>query len=206
MCLLGVCSVCAGGGVRAQTRKPARNDKQSVSVAWGATLPTGNGYIDKAGVANVSLEWNYRLFPIFSTGVSVGYTGLSDRGEADQSFDGTFYSGYRAKELDAVPIMARFDLFPLGDAETLFRPYMGAGVGVRYAKFRITGDAIPTSARDGWAEGFSARVGTRIYPAKRGRFFWDIRCTWDHGGNAWPKAKVKSIQNLGVMAGFGGTF
>ena len=197
LCLSIVCNTCAG--VAAQVRK------QSLSLDWGVAIPVGNSYIDKASVANFSLGWSFRLFPMLSAGVSAGYMGSSDRGIAGEYFDSAFITGYREKGLYVVPLMARFDFFPMGDAETVLRPYFGVAAGGRYARFRIIGEAIANSRSSNWAESFSARLGTRIHPGIGGLFF-DVRCTWNYGGNRWPVAKAGPIQYFDISTGVGWMF
>jgi outer membrane receptor protein involved in Fe transport len=195
-----ICSVCAQN-VRAQTRN------QSVSVAWGVSLPAGDAYIEKMSARNLSLEWDYRIMPRLSAGVSLGYgSNSSNKGSGNVFFDGALVSGRREKKLNIVPIMARLDYFPLGDANTLFSPYLGIGAGVQYAKFQIKGDYIVSSTRKNWSENFSVRAGVRIRPLEAGRFFLDARCLWSYGGNSWSPAGVDSIRQFGVMAAAGFLF
>lgn len=209
VCISAVCGVCvcALDGANAQGVSQIRTRKHSLSVDWGAAIPVGQNFIDKASAANVSLEWDYRIIPMLSAGVSVGYIGFTDKGIADEYFDSTLSSGYRDKRLQTIPIMVQLDLFPIGGRATLFRPYLGVGVGGQYARFRITGETIVTSERSNWAERFSARVGTRIFPVKNGGLFFDARVTWGYGGNDWPMAAgLRSMQSIGVTAGVGGVF
>lgn len=194
-----VCSICCGVAA-AQVRK------QSLSFDWGVAIPVGNSYIDKASAASFTLGWNYPLFPGLSAGVTAGYTGSCDRGVGNERFDSAFVTGYREKRLLVIPLMAHFDFFPLGEGGSLLRPYIGVAAGGRYAKFRITGDAIVNSVSGGWAESFSARLGTRIHPARMERLFLDAKCTWNYGGNRWPLAEVGPIQYLGISAGVGWMF
>ena len=184
----------------------AQVHKQSLSIGWGAAVPVGDSYIDKTSAVNFSLGWDFRLLPVLSAGLSVGYMGNSDRGISDEYFDSAFTTGYREKGVYVIPLMAQFDFFPLGEANTLLRPYFGVGAGGRYAKFRITGDAIVTSGSRGWAESFSARIGTRIYPLWMGRFFLDAKCTWNYGDNRWPLAEAGPVQYFGISAGLGWMF
>ena len=195
-----VCSVCAH-------RLQAQTLKQTASIAWGMSFPTGgDSYIDRASVENFSLEWGYRVLPGLSAGVSLGYGNRSERGVSDEFFDGSFVSGFREKKLYTLPIMAVFDYFPLGDDNTLLRPYLGVGLGVQYAKWQITGDAIVTSVSKNWAESFSARAGLRISPNENGRFFLDARCLWNYSGNGWQSAKINSMQQFAIMAAAGFMF
>jgi opacity protein-like surface antigen len=179
----GVCVPHAG----AQTRK-----QQSVSVAWGVSIPVGDdAYIDKASVRNLSLEWDYRILPCLSAGVSAGYyAGFDNKESGNDFFDGAMVSGRREKKLKTIPIMAQFDYFPMGDANTLFSPYLGIGIGVQYAKFEIKGDYIVSSTRKNWSENFSVRAGVRIRPLETSRFFLDARCLWNRGGNGGSLARV----------------
>ena len=198
VCLTIVCSTC--GGADAQVRK------QSLSIHWGAAIPAGESYIDKTSATYFSLEWNFPLFSTLSAGVSAGYMNNSDLGVADEHFDGGLSTGNRDKGVYVIPLMAQFDFFPMGDAETLLRPYLGVAAGARYAKFRITGDTIVTSGSSSWAESFSARLGTRIHPGGWSRFFLDARCTWNYGGNQWSLAKPGKVQYFGATAGVGWMF
>lgn len=194
LCLSVVCSVCS---LQAQTRKHA------ASIGWGASMPLGDNYIDETSFANFSLEWNYRVLPVLSAGVSFGYGASSFAGFATIDVGYGLASGQIEKKLNTIPIMAQFDYFPLGQANSLFRPYLGAGVGVQQAKFQITGDAIVTTKVSTWAESFSARLGTRICPARDGKVFFDARCVWRYGGNSWTESGVSSVQNLGLIIGAG---
>ena len=207
MCLSLVCGycVCALGAIPEQDREHKAR-KHSLSVEWGVAVPVAPNFIDKASAANVTVGWSYRIVPVLSLGLSGGYVGLSDRGVATEYFDSALVSGYREKTLRTYSVMAQFDVFPLGRKETVLRPYFGVGVGAGYARFHITGETIVTSAKSDWADKYSARIGTRIFPRKTGRLFIDARFAWEYGRNSWATANVRSVQNLGVMIGIGGTF
>lgn len=195
-CFVLICSVCAPS-LRAQAPRHA------VSAGWGVSIPVGDNYIDEASAANFALEWGYRLLPTLSAGVSAGYGSVSESDTGTLSFDGSTVTGAYKKSFYAIPLLARLDWFPLGRANTLLQPYVGVGAGARYARFEITGDAIVTSVRTGWAESFSARAGLRVRPCQTGRFFVDARCAWDFGGNDWPQAGVESGQQLSILAAAG---
>lgn len=198
-CVLAVCGSYAGN-------LHAQSPKQSISFNWGVMVPADNGFVENTGWVNPSLEWNYRVLPALSAGISLGYGFNSVRGIADERFDGDLISGYREKKLSIVPVMALVNYFPMGNGGALFRPYLGIGAGVQYAKFQITGDNIITSTTANLAEVFSAQLGTRICPGKTDKFYLDTRFSWQYGGNSWPAAEIKSIRGLGFALGAGFTF
>lgn len=194
-----VCCVCA-------TNLHAQGHKQSLSFNWGVTIPANGGFVDKTGFVNPSLEWSYRVLPFLSAGASLGYGYNSDKGEGDENFDGSYISGMREKSLAVVPLMLHADFFPCGASEAMLRPYLGVGVGIQHATFEITGDNIVTSSGKGWAESFSARVGTRICPPSSDKLFFDVRALWQHAGNDWSAAGVGSVRGFGITIGAGFTF
>lgn len=188
------------------TEVSAQEQRQSISVHWGVTVPSGDSFIGKAGAVNPSLEWSYRVLPVLSAGVSLGYGYATDKGVSDEHIDGDFVSGYREKSLSTMPLIAKLNFFPLGNKSILFSPYIGVGVGVQYAKFYMTGDALNSKDASNWAEIFSAEVGTRIEPKYGSKLYLDVRCIWQYGGNGWPLVEVKSIQQIGFALGAGVRF
>lgn len=181
----------------------AQDQRQSISVHWGVTIPPNNGFIDKVGVVNPSLEWSYKVLPTLSAGVSLGYGYATEKGEGSERVDGDFASGYREKTLSSMPLIIRLRFCPLGTKSTLFSPYIGVGAGVQYSKFHITGDAINSNGAGNWAETFSAEVGTRIQPKEGSKLYFDVRGLWQYGGNDWPSVEAKSIQHIGFALGVG---
>lgn len=177
--------------------------RQSISAYWGVTIPMNEGYIEKVGFVNPSLEWSYRVFSIFSAGVSFGYSYREDKGVSDERMDGYFSSGYRKRSLATLPLLAKLNYFPLGYKSTLLSPYIGVVAGIQYAKFHIVGETINSNQTTSWAETFSAEIGTRIQPAKNNKLYFDLRCLWNYGGNIWSLFETRSIQTLGFTIGAG---
>lgn len=181
----------------------AQADRQSISAHWGVTIPMNKGFVEKIGFVNPSLEWSYRVSSILSTGVSFGYGYRAEKGVSDERMDGYFLSGYRKRSLSTLPLLAKFNYFPLGYKSTLLSPYIGVGAGVQYAKFHIVGETINSNQTNSWAEAFSAEIGTRIQLAKNNKLYFDLRCLWNYGGNSWSLFETKPIQTLGFTIGIG---
>lgn len=198
--ILIVLCLCCTGKICAQMHK------QSISAHLGITKPLNNGFVEKIGVVNPSLEWSYRVFSAFSVGLSFAYSYSGEKGESNEFVDGDLVSGYREKSLSTMPLLFVLNYFPLGGRNTLFSPYIGAGTGVQYAKLYINGDAINSNKKSNWAESFSAQLGTRIQPVENGKFYFDFRCLWRYGGNHFSFVETKSIQTLGFILGTGVKF
>lgn len=184
----------------------AQVQRQSISVHEGVAIPVKNGFADKAGFVNPSVEWRYSLLPAWAVGLSLGYSYSTEKGEGDVRVADDLISGYREKSLSSMPFLAKFHYFPLGGGSSLFSPFIGVGAGIQYAKFYITGDAVNSAKTSNWAKAFSVEVGTNIQPLKVETIYFDIRCLWYYGGNSWPFLEAEPMQTVGVTLGVGFKF
>ena len=150
--LLGAALLLLPFGAGAQSQPSPRH---GIEAAWGVSVPSGAGFVEKTGFAALSLRWEYRIIPQLSVGVSAGFDRHGESGMTGDYFNGDWTTGHTDRTLVQVPLMAHGRCYPLGGRSTLLQPYAGVGIGAQWARFEISGEMINTSRADSWGEIFS---------------------------------------------------
>lgn len=178
--------------------------RNSVTVGWGVSIPAGNGnFAGKASWVSPSLDWEYRLLPVLSAAVSAGYAYFDEKGVTRDRFDGDITDGYTSRTLSLLPLQVGMRYFPFGAGEGSFQPYLFVAGGVRYARFHITGDLIPSGNVKNWSGVVTPGVGLRYHPRRCKKIWLDLRGSWQWGGNGWVLLDTKSQRSVGVNVGVG---
>lgn len=180
--------------------------RHSVELAWSASVPLGNAFLDRAGATAGALRYEYRFAPQWAAGGALGMEYISVEGLFEGRFNGDMVTGYTERSQRNIPVMASLRWYPLGVRTSLLRPYAGAGAGVQWTRFDITGETINTSRADSWGFAASAEVGMRIHPWREGAFFLDVRVAWRYATNAWKAAETERQHAFTPALGLGVAF
>ncbi|MDR1671017.1 MAG: porin family protein [Alistipes sp.] len=183
----------------------ATAQKSSVSVGWGTSIPTGGGnFRNETSWVSPSVDWEYRLLPLVSLGVSAGLGLALEKAVTHDTVGGDTIDGLSDRRLVTVPLMARLRLWPLGEREGLFRPFVSVGGGAQYARFDITGDAIVSTGSGGVGAVLSAGAGVRCYPVKRNLFI-ELSGDWRRAANKFEIMDSRLQQSVEIRLGVGFT-
>jgi hypothetical protein len=184
----------------------AAAQNSSVSLGWGASIPTGGGnFRNETCWISPSVDWDWRFVPHLSLGVSAGYGLAVEKGVTHDLYGGDIVDGYTDRRLSTVPLLARVRWFPLGGRESLLRPFVSLSGGGQYARFDITGDAINSSVTKSFGALFSAGLGVRLHPvpaAAKG-FFVELSGGWRWAGNKFEIMNTKSQRGIELRLGAG---
>lgn len=179
--------------------------KQSVSLHYGITIPTGGGFIDGAGFADLTAEYGVGLSSTLGAGISAGYGYDRRRGHTTDRYDDDLVSGFSDRNLTVIPVQAWLRFFPWGQ-RMRWQPYLMFGAGVQYARFDIRGDQIDARTTSDWAVSVSPQLGSRFFPRAGKKLYLDGRIAWRHSENEWRVMDVNSIQRFCVSLGVGAAF
>lgn len=156
----------------------------SIEVSWGLSIPIVQSSFwqvdpNPVGTSAFSLRYEYRLLPALGLGFKAGldyrfYEGYTNESHNSGSVT-VIYSGESTREQILVPLLLSARYYPLGDRETLLRPYVGLGIGTAYNKMFITGDTINTTHHANWGFALSPELGTRMHILSE--FFVDLKCS-----------------------------
>lgn len=179
--------------------------KQSLSVHYGITFPTGGGFIGGAGFADLSVEYGIRLNRMLSAGLSAGYGYDRRQGLTTDRYNGDLVNGFSDRNLTVVPMHVWLRYFPWKQ-QSRWQPYIMLGAGVQYARFDIRGDQIDSRSKGTWGVSISPQLGTRFFPWAGNRIFFDGRVSWRYSANEWEVFNIDSIRRLCVSLGAGVAF
>ena len=126
------------------------NHRHSLSLQWGVYIPTGKGFLNRATTISPVLEWEWRASNAVSIGAGIGYTRGAERNYTRDTYEGDLVTGPSDRSLTLMPLTAHFRWFPTTSPQHRLRPFIGAGIGVQYAVFRIEGELINKSEVQSW--------------------------------------------------------
>lgn len=183
----------------------------SVEVSWGPSVPIHNSFwkVNPVGVLNFSLRYEYRLLPVLGLGFQAGLDYHSYEGYTEESYNYGIlevgYAGNSVRNQLLVPFIFSARYYPLGESETLLRPYVGLGLGTTYSRMYITGDTIFTQGYANWGFAVSPEIGVRVHVLPD--FFVDLKCLGLWSTDAWvdftgDKSTLVFYPQLGVGLAF----
>lgn len=188
-----------GAGAQPQNR-------HSLEVTWGLSIPSGSHFSDETGFTAFSLRWEYRIIPQLAIGASAGFDRHGESGMTEDFFNGDLVTGYTDRTLVQIPLLAHARYYPIGGRNSVLQPYAGVGIGAQWARFEITGEMINTSQADSWGFAVMPEIGTRIYPMRGGRLWLDARIAFRSAGNRWDAARIDALGGVLPSIGVGMAF
>lgn len=191
-----------------RAQKPAGS--HSLTVSWGAAMPTGNdGFLNKTALVVPGVSWEYNFSRVVSAGASLGWLRGSEKKKITTDRISTggdapdVVTGRSWRTLSLVPLQIHARYFPLGKKQSRFQPYLTIAAGAQYGRFHISGDQINPASKDNFAAVFTPDAGVRFFPHANGGLYLDARCYWQYGANSWSYTNTGSQQYLGFGIGAG---
>lgn len=180
----------------------------SVEADWASSLPLGSDAFQRCiSFTPVSLRWEYRVADKWGLGLSVGYDDHSETGRyTHDRVNGDYLSGMSDRQFKQLPLFATVRWYMLGGRESLFRPYLGVGLGAMWSQQYLTGAVINTTQSERWGFAAAPEIGTRLHPCRKSGFFIDFRCTFRYATNRWDSIEQRGIASLNAGAGLGWMF
>ena len=177
------------------------NHRHSLSLQWGVYIPTGKGFLNRATTISPVLEWEWRASNAVSIGAGIGYTRGAERNYTRDTYEGDLVTGPSDRSLTLMPLTAHFRWFPTTSPQHRLRPFIGAGIGVQYAVFRIEGELINKSEVQSWGAVVRPEAGVSFCPQQNGRICIEIKCGWQYATNKLPIRSIESLQGVQISAG-----
>ena len=177
------------------------NHRHSLSLQWGVYIPTGKGFLNRATTISPVLEWEWRASNAVSIGAGIGYTRGAERNYTRDTYEGDLVTGPSDRSLTLMPLTAHFRWFPTTSPQHRLRPFIGAGIGVQYAVFRIEGELINKSEVQSWGAVVRPEAGVSFCPQQNGRICIEIKCGWQYATNKFPIMSIESLQGVQISAG-----
>lgn len=177
------------------------SSRHAAGISWGISTPVGkDNFMNKQSWISPALSYEYQLTHRFSLAASLGYEYGKERGVTSDRLHNDLLDGYTTRTLTSIPVQARVLYFFRRNRELPFQPYLGAGIGVNYARFYVEGDLISPVGKSNWAGIFTAQAGFR-YALGGGPVSLDASLFWQRAGNAFAPVHIERRQSAGVRIG-----
>lgn len=201
--LWGLCLLLPlGAGAQAQSQIK----RHSMEITWGPSIPSGSNFTERTGWSAFTLRWEYRIIPQLAMGLSAGFDRCGENGMTEDFFNGDLVTGYTERKVTLFPLAVHARYYPIAGRTHVMQPYIGIGAGAQWARFDITGETINTSRGENWAATAMPEVGTRIYPVRGGRLWFDVKVALRFAGNSWKPAQIESLGSILPSVGMGLSF
>lgn len=172
----------------------------SLALSWGVAVPVGGSFMTRSACVAPQLEWEWALPGSFSVGASAGVAYGRESGFTTDRVEGDIVSGPSTRSLALVPVSLYARWYPWRGKGMRLQPYLGAGGGLLYGSYSLTGDLINTSGSGSWSGQGFGELGLRC-ALGGGRTALDLRCAYRAGGVRWETVDKAGERRLEVRLG-----
>lgn len=174
-----------------------------VTLGLGGRLsvPVGSNLMNKTGLLFPVLEGEWRLSPLFATGISVTYGSTSEHGFTRDRYAGSLIDGRSFREYSALTLLLQWRWYMWGKRDYRLQPYFLLAGGADLTRYKITGEQINSSRIRGWSGVLMSEFGGRYALGAARRFAVDLRCGYRYGGLSWKLMDIRRDNRVVITLG-----